>query len=785
MQDSISGKGLSNLQINSSKDANLILKFSSFGKRNVRKEETLLWVVFLCSVVSFLEVLMNLMTDEGESTTEGENDHQFTRRAVAPNNHQIASKISTSIQLLLSPLDDTIPLCLYSRSCNVGGFVYRLTQIDNYGFKIVSFDLSVEKFMELACPEGVKSVIRCKTELTIFRDSLALLHEWDYKRYHIWVMKESGVDNSWMKLFSVDLDGGVPGQRIVGFSMKGLMLVVGEGSLLVSPVTEDVKVVKYVTPEPESAWHVESYKESDNHEEFCRAPIDLFVYDSLSKHVKIVRIFWYEHTVGKIKDNVFNIVSFDLIIEVFTELARPEGDEYIFYSSTEQFSTNLLHYSTRERLGAIPWVMKEDELHKASLALYLEGDDLTLSESGYGFLTKRHHNMYEESKNIMLTISRCMIINICISTMADTKAINSTKSTPLEENHSILVVPVFASGVAFLAPSSSSSGFPLCLVVLQRIRESSVPVNMNLHLAELWVAVEGLPIRYSTLNIAAAVLTRVGDITMIDGDTGQFPIPRPRVRILVDLSIPLIAGCYFPTNGIQVVWVSRNQKVFRHVVVSPSLLLFLADDWVYRGAEALAVSKTRHLVHTPCLVSSPLRTERYYTDDIESVELDGFVRLLDNTIDVDGGTDMFKPSDNENPIIFPNGTQQLHLVGPPNCARSDNHSWTLFLDLDDKHHNVNICHGAVMYSAMSQKLLEGGYFSLSRDKVAVPVDSHLCLDVYLTDASTENVVFSGTLQIPVEECGSVVNECGWIEVLATYDISPPQIERKWMKPSEF
>ncbi|XP_021724472.1 putative F-box protein At1g32420 [Chenopodium quinoa] len=154
------------------------------------------------------------------------------------------------------------PLCLYSRSCNVGGFVYRLTQIDNYGFEIVSFDLSAEKFAELACPEGVKSVIRCKTELTIFRDSLALLHEWDYKRYHIWVMKENGVDKSWMKLFSVDLDGGVPGQRIVGFSMKGLMLVVGEGSLLVSSVTEDVEVVKYVPPEPESAWHVESYKES-------------------------------------------------------------------------------------------------------------------------------------------------------------------------------------------------------------------------------------------------------------------------------------------------------------------------------------------------------------------------------------------------------------------------------------------------------------------------------------------------------------------------------------------
>ncbi|KNA13873.1 hypothetical protein SOVF_112700 [Spinacia oleracea] len=178
-----------------------------------------------------------------------------------------AVKCSVSVFTLLRrswrSLDYNAPLRMYSRSCNVGGFVYRLTTVigDNR-LEIVSFDLSTEVFTEMACPDEVRFVARCTPELTIYCDSLALLHEWDYKRYHIWVMKEDDGAKSWMKLFSVDLDGGVSGQRIVGFSMKGLMLVVGEGNLLVSPAEKDAQVVKYVPHVPQSAWHVESYQGS-------------------------------------------------------------------------------------------------------------------------------------------------------------------------------------------------------------------------------------------------------------------------------------------------------------------------------------------------------------------------------------------------------------------------------------------------------------------------------------------------------------------------------------------
>uniref|UniRef100_A0A803MGW7 Uncharacterized protein n=1 Tax=Chenopodium quinoa TaxID=63459 RepID=A0A803MGW7_CHEQI len=77
--------------------------------------------------------------------------------------------------------------------------------------------------------------------------------------------------------------------------------------------------------------------------------------------------------------------------------------------------------------------------------------------------------------------------------------------------------------------------------------EDRVPMNLNLHLAELWVGVVGLPFRYSTPQVAAVVLAHVGDVTNVDESHGQFPVPCPRVKILVDLSLPLIAGCYFPT----------------------------------------------------------------------------------------------------------------------------------------------------------------------------------------------------------------------------------------------
>uniref|UniRef100_A0A803MUJ9 Zinc knuckle CX2CX4HX4C domain-containing protein n=1 Tax=Chenopodium quinoa TaxID=63459 RepID=A0A803MUJ9_CHEQI len=96
------------------------------------------------------------------------------------------------------------------------------------------------------------------------------------------------------------------------------------------------------------------------------------------------------------------------------------------------------------------------------------------------------------------------------------------------------------------------------------LRGYSVPLNLNLHLVELWVRVEGLPIRYSTPEIASTVLSHIGEVTMVDDSNGQFPILYHHFKILVDLSLPLIPGCYFPTINNQVTWVRFNYEgIFR------------------------------------------------------------------------------------------------------------------------------------------------------------------------------------------------------------------------------
>lgn len=52
------------------------------------------------------------------------------------------------------------------------------------------------------------------------------------------------------------------------------------------------------------------------------------------------------------------------------------------------------------------------------------------------------------------------------------------------------------------------------IMVIQRLRGHSVPENLKLNLADMWVSVVGLPIRYSTPRVAASVLAHVGDIDM-------------------------------------------------------------------------------------------------------------------------------------------------------------------------------------------------------------------------------------------------------------------------------
>lgn len=96
------------------------------------------------------------------------------------------------------------------------------------------------------------------------------------------------------------------------------------------------------------------------------------------------------------------------------------------------------------------------------------------------------------------------------------------------------------------------------LVVLQRVRGDTVVKDLSLNYGELWVKVDGLPLQYSTPEVASALLSHVGDVTMVE--EAQYPVACPRVKVLVNLGTPLIPGCYFPTSDNRITWVQFRYK---------------------------------------------------------------------------------------------------------------------------------------------------------------------------------------------------------------------------------
>jgi F-box interacting protein len=93
---------------------------------------------------------------------------------------------------------------------------------------VFSFDLRDEVFREMILPDKIGDR-RLETDtcvFCVFRDSLALLcyYEHERKKYcSIWVMKEYGLVDSWVKLFTIDIAGGIG--KVVGFRMNGHIIL--------------------------------------------------------------------------------------------------------------------------------------------------------------------------------------------------------------------------------------------------------------------------------------------------------------------------------------------------------------------------------------------------------------------------------------------------------------------------------------------------------------------------------------------------------------------------------
>ena len=99
------------------------------------------------------------------------------------------------------------------------------------------------------------------------------------------------------------------------------------------------------------------------------------------------------------------------------------------------------------------------------------------------------------------------------------------------------------------------------IITFRNSSTTQIPDTISYHLARPWVRVHDLPWKYLDPYQTLRILIHVGVVDTIENNGPRLPFePYLRVRLMIDLSRPLIPGCFLPLDAERVIWVYFRYK---------------------------------------------------------------------------------------------------------------------------------------------------------------------------------------------------------------------------------
>uniref|UniRef100_A0A803MM62 Reverse transcriptase zinc-binding domain-containing protein n=1 Tax=Chenopodium quinoa TaxID=63459 RepID=A0A803MM62_CHEQI len=157
---------------------------------------------------------------------------------------------------------------------------------------------------------------------------------------------------------------------------------------------------------------------------------------------------------------------------------------------------------------------------------------------------------------------------------------------------------------------------------IRRCNRYTVPANVKFDITRLWIRVYGLPLGILDPEWAVETLKLVGLVETLEYDSDGLPAePELRGQVLVDLSKPLIPGCFVPGDGAPLWVYFRYEGVFMYYKKCGLVGHF--DDFCHSSDYVAARRITSHLEAVEAQGLTVLYNQNlrpFYTNMIEGLQ---------------------------------------------------------------------------------------------------------------------------------------------------------------------